>query len=247
MSLLLPILSVCLASLLSLLLIQNVDWSHRASEQNRIDALTLSVCHHRAHFLRSSIGNPNAEIRNIQREMDQAANTCDTTELTPAGPEICAASLVILKALTSEGWILEIIQNRARELYVSESAELFRRLKLKNALSSESGDLVGQTPAWMRVRISDGLTREVHGPQRQRWQIKYQTAWPQRLEAAMNFSEVHQVDFEFRPLRKLEAVSSEDSKALQDVVEKPATRLGLSTSFSGCEIDEQNFQVRRTR
>src|SRR4051812_33585890 len=130
MQILIPLMSVPVAILITWFLNFYGHWAHTSSEQVRIDASILSLCHHRRNFLRGSIATMNRRIQMLQIQMDRAAIACDAAP-PPIKPEVCA----ILYSVGLESSVAEGLQELARRAYPAKQIALASQLKDQNRLT----------------------------------------------------------------------------------------------------------------
>lgn len=223
------------------------NFTHTTSEQVRLDAYTLSICHQRAAFIKDEIETTNLRIETLQIDMDTQAELCDETRNEPyAGAAVCSVAITLMLAKSAEGKALEAKQEVARIKYALKSRQMRSKWREKNHLTKTKGELHTDELRWEVAPSFDGFRREIFSGQRLRWQFRY-PPWPRKLEQGEDFDEYHRVNTNFRPRRGVIGVSAEMKSTNDFSFHKNLVRDGgASQTFAGCEITD-DAQVRRIR
>jgi len=228
MAFLIPLFALPVSLLVGLLLNQFGGWAHRSSEQVRLDAVVLSLCHHRQHFIISKIESLNAKIQMTLKKMDAFAPPCDS-----APPHLKAATCAIFYGLSVFGKSLEILQTERLLGYHFSRRELLHRLVSENQLDSTNGKF-----SWGQRSLGEGFKREKVDLSRSRYKSIPLTAWPRKLIPSQNFNSANRFFGEFLPIRLLVGVSSnrhEDWQGLKTFEHQTGER-SQSRSLSECRI-----------
>lgn len=198
MHLVLIILVPAMTGFLALFMNHLSAFSHRASEQTRLDALTLSVCSARADFLASQIMPLNDRLHHIQRSMDLLAVSCERLmQANPfAGPAVCAAIAVQVRTLATVAGGLMNTREALRASFPIQIQQKFKDLKSKNSLPrADLRHSIGP--------MSDGYRTKPLTFSQHRWQILFIVRWPTVLETVPHFEQVNSFASHHRPERFL--------------------------------------------
>lgn len=206
--------------------------AYRQSEQIRVDAVTLSLCHQRKNFLKSKVLRFNSQIKIFQVTMDAAATACLSSGY--AAPIVCPNSLNIIRATGASAKALQTLQDTRRLLYPMEAKKSFEELKSKNELEGRFDFNLLPT---IYAPMIDGLKREILTPIQLGYQTLFGTTWPQPLEKSGDFSSSNKTEIRFYPERTM---AREGIKK----TEKRTVRRGLAMSVSGCAVN-QSLEVER--
>lgn len=251
MDLLFPILIIPFALFLSLIFNTFGDLSHRASEQVRLDAYTLSICHKRAKFIEKEIQAANRLISIIQVEMDVVAASCEASLAIPIlGEGICAGAIADLKVAARAGRAIELKQFAAQVAFAGEfrlwREDLAHRNHLQKSLDAVSehyGHLRTSRIAW-ELPWGDGFERERISAIRRAWELQFGARWPKQLVPSESFELKHQILTDFRPKRRLLDARENNSGVLKSSQHQVQDG-GESQTHSGCQILPDTFEVRR--
>ncbi len=217
-------------------------WAFRSSEQVRLDAFVLSLCHSRAHFIRSQLLPANREIENLQVAMDLAAETCLAAP-PQAKISICASSRQLIKSASLQGKGLEFSQNIRRHYFPSSERLLGVRLRKQNDLGAKRGRL-----EWIpKISLmNDGFSREKTSARRKHFEGVFPgSVWPQKLEINSTYEDLHTYRAEFWPKRILLGVPSDRGKAPGlGAREFQTTGKSPAKSRSRCQVSS-DFKPRR--
>lgn len=241
MILLLPLFTLVLAASSALLINGYGMWAHTSSEQVRLDAAVLSLCHHRRSFLAHEIESLNDEIRLVQTAMDTAVLSCMGTLV------LCPEAVEMLRGLSASGEALEAYQETRRWAYISERSLLEKELVKRNELDETRGRVSLKTPISWGV---DGLQREPLQERRRLWQLAVGIKWPLILIPSASFSKAHEVIGSFEPDRvviQTGAPTQASFRGFRYVVSKIRARnKSLSTTRAGCRLESTRpYRVRR--
>lgn len=248
---LIPTLSLVLGLLLSLFLTLSAHWAHRASEQVRLDAYSLSLCHHRKNYIETKILSRNEEIRSTQLAMDALAASC---VLAPSAQ--CVTAKAELKLLSKKGQALEMMQDLQIQNYSRIERNLMQDLELKNSLDRSKGRLERvRSPAPLFL----GFKREQVSTERLLFENLFSVTWPRSLEIHPRFEFNNQFEFTFHPHRTLIGVnkpayssSSSDERNWLGLIPKlhENSQAKEARSLSGCLIrvdGKESLRVERSR
>jgi len=189
-----------------------------ASEQSRLDAISLSLCHSRKAFLESEIFEMNDEIESLQLTMDALAIEC------LANLEICPALMPTLQTKAVQGMGLMLKEAASLASYPLRATQRFQELKLANQLNQTRlrRSIAGR---------SSGLSLELLRPD----QIAYQTAlavkWPRRLVPHPGFQNANTYGLDFLPSRSMMGL---DSQSILKVSSRQTQESGLAKLSSEC-------------
>lgn len=227
-------------------LILNVfgNWAHTTSEQVRLDALALSLCHSRRLFILENFEKINGPIKALQNAMDAAAYRC---VLAPPQikPAVCRQSQLLLKQLSEKGKSFENMQEIKRRMYPSEERSLKSRLAQNNQLTSTEGNL--QTSSLI-TSFQDGFSRETTKLFRKGWEALLSVKWPQTLVRDETFERLHSYHAGFQPRRALTGVNSSNRTRWYGLTlhMNNVQKSGQAATQSGCRVlANPDYRVQR--
>ena len=246
MATILPFLAIPLAVFISFALTMGGHFAHKLSEQVRLDALTLSLCHHRKNFIEDSIVKKNHLIVGLQNSMDAIALPCFMAIASPAviaAPEICNGVEAELRSLEKIGKGMEKAQDLEEVRYSQIQIQLKDKLTMENELDKEFGSLD------FPVSSANGFSRELISTRRQSMEALFGVVWPKQLQPNSSFEFVHTFKSSFHPNRLIVGVKKGSTKwqGLQTIQYKNLSTKA-ATSASGCKItsnSDDEFEVKR--
>ncbi|MDB5037783.1 MAG: hypothetical protein JWQ35_1311 [Bacteriovoracaceae bacterium] len=243
MALVLPLFVIPLVLFMSLVITMTGHFAHHLSEQVRVDAVTLSLCHHRKNFIEESIVEKNQLIEKLQITMDIAAIPCLADLIIPEAAAICEAAKAELKILSRGGSGLEKAQDIALIKYMGDQQKLKNDLISKNDLTESFGDLR------LSPFLFGGFSREETSYYRKTLQFFTGSIWPHVLKTNASFSLLHTYKATFFPNRIIIGVGADPHqwKGFNTKSHKNVSKLGTRSS-SGCRIVEEgddHFTVKR--
>jgi hypothetical protein len=168
----------------------SAHWMHSASEQIRLDATALSLCHSQKAFYQLQIQPLNQQIRLIQIQMGAEIAACT------ANPAYCSVALTKLERLGRTGARVMQGQDHLRWIQVGKQSRRLMILKNLNQLGNEFGSLN------VFISKTDGLKREL-------FKLQSETAsWnhlrpPQILIPDEQFRSRNTYQLSFKPRRQL--------------------------------------------
>lgn len=218
-----------------------------SSEQVRLDALTLSLCHQRAHTLQSIATDANRPIEEIQRLMDVTARA---TLLVAWHPAAFEAGKKILQTLAYSADPLVLVGNLKASQFMGRSLQRQSDLKTKNQLSETHGNLRKHSLSTATL----ALIRETHSAERSRYETVFRVRWPKKFVKGPHFEQANREAFTFHAFRQIpskEMISNDDSQfrlAKLTTFRKVTFAKGVE---SGCSIASDqyltNIKVRREK
>jgi hypothetical protein len=182
----------------------SAHWMHSASEQIRLDATVLSLCHSQKAFYQLQIQPLNSQIRLIQLQMVAEVAACT------ANPAYCPAALTKLERLQRLGAQTMQAQDHLRWLQVGKQSRRLLTLKTLNQLGNQFGSLNEF------ISTTDGLKREVFNPQSETGSWNHISP-PQTLIPSEHFRDRNIYRLSFRPRRQIlgQEGSREDLRPFQ--------------------------------
>jgi hypothetical protein len=168
----------------------SAHWMHSASEQIRLDATVLSLCHSQKAFYQLQIQPLNSQIRLIQLQMVAEVAACT------ANPAYCPAALTKLERLQRLGAQTMRAQDHLRWLQVGKQRRRLMTLKTLNQLGNQFGSLNEF------ISTTDGLKREVFNPQSETGSWNHISP-PQTLIPGEQFRNRNTYQLSFKPRRQL--------------------------------------------
>lgn len=223
-------------------------FAHKSSEQVRLDALTLSLCHHRKNFIEAKILDPNQSLQTTRILMNELAAPCLIAEQSSVGvlSAVCEWVRKNLGILSKRAKSIEARQDLNRSRYPLSKSELSKRLRSDNNLGENAGQI--EVRSGLFGIIADGFSREDLAPEERVYENYFQIRWPRRLKTNLSFERLHQVRAKFFPKRRMTGGSLRERKHSLSTYDTQPAKTRASTSTSACEvqeISEQNFRVIR--
>ncbi len=236
---------------ISLTLMLVGHWEHKTSEQTRLDALTLSLCHHRKNYLGSEILALNSEVKAIQLAMDLKSATCFAAVVATGGTgalAVCDTIRADLQIMSNSGRGLETNQDVQRSRYSEEKNKLIADLQKKNNLITNYGELKTLQSGPL---IDDGLMRENLTGMRLTLQNILGIQWPRKLVLNEGFSLMNLYSYEFYPHRYLIGTNLKPKPwSGFNIHQVKNLKTDAAVTRSACDIkaiSENHFQVRRLK
>lgn len=242
-----------LVALIALSLNVSSHWSHRSSEQLRVDAAVISLCHHRKNYLQDRVLKLNQVIGGLQMGIDSLAAIC-LAALAALNPAACEQVKAQARILSLQGRSLEKLQNFARTAY--PAARHLHEVKVQkenNLLNTGIFQWSGDSRLQGILGLEDGLKREEISAYRRGIEegIFRGITYPRKLEVTETFEELHQLSASFFPQRALTGIHENRDRRLHGLVtfdhqSRPAFGKGryVSSSRSSCRIT-QDLHVER--
>lgn len=228
MALLMALFSIPLAAAIAWGLSMSNHYTQTASEQTRLDAVSLSICHSRKSFLENEVFSVNESIAAIQLQMDVLAMECLATELG------CAAAIPALTALSTEASVLMFEQDAATSTYGLRISRRLQELVRENVLN-RGGKFE------IQKNISNGgagLKRENLRADRQTFQTALGIPWPRQLFPTISFEKENRFSANFLPERKFMGLESQGVLAIRS---RLTTSNGLAKVSASCGLKYSNF------
>ena len=234
-------LSISLILWILLLLLIYGHRLHSASEQIRLDAYALSLCHQRAHLLQEALGETNSQIASIQNLMDEIAAAAMASSVF--GPEAWVAAQQELQVLSASAAPLLLSQEEEKSEYKMKLTNREGDLAKKNDLLQNKGELSPQN-----ISSDLGDLRETHGPLRLTYEKAFSILWPKRLTKGASFAATNSLAFHFSGKRIVPSMKSEKSPQALFKMQDKKFAAGVG---SGCHLESdlffQNVEVIRDR
>jgi len=238
MGFLIPFLLLPLTVAFALVFNEWGNWAHRSSEQVRLDALSLSLCHQRLHFIENQIEAENRWINRIQEGLDFAAPICLGLKAYPPTYATCVASM---KAASLIGLGKALAQDAERIHYPFAMRKEAKELASKNSLHSQKGIL--QVKSLLDIPMVDGFEREKISEKRKFWERSLGFKYPMKLEASSHFEKINGYYTHFRPLRRFvgekRSLETIKGKFSLRTSERQVKLKGSGTTFSACRITKE--------
>jgi hypothetical protein len=210
-------------------------WVQQASEQTRLDAVTLSLCHQRIDFIESELTPLNDQIEFIQGTMDALAATC----LVPAPPVLCSSAVTSLRLSSKVAAGLTLSLEALRHTYPVRARNERLSLISDNQLAADSV----QVERYVSI-LDDGFQKRPLNSFQKTAQAAFGVTWPQPLEPHSQFIQKNHYELHYTPERKiLDAESGWKVRAKKSRPQSP------TTSQSGCAVEDfdegTRFEVKR--
>lgn len=169
----------------------SAHWMHSASDQIRLDATSLSLCHSQKAFYQLQIKPLNSQIRLVQVQMIGEVALCI------ADPAYCPSALLKLERLQGRGQRIMQAQDHLRRLQMAKQLRRFMALKNVNQLGERFGILE------TTLQTSDGLKRELVRPTVQQSSSLGTFTPPLALVPSEQFNERNTYRLAFKPFRSV--------------------------------------------
>jgi hypothetical protein len=245
MHLLLPFMVLPLCALAAWVLMTAGHQAYRVSEQVRLDALALSLCHTRKNFIDTHVVRQNRKLAQIEATMDALAIPCVASAIAgPLAELACDGARKELQHLSHAANSLQLKQDSARATYSAREAKALARITERNALDQKHGRLKFVTKTWA---LEDGFAREELNSLHSSLQNYFGISWPRRLVPDASFASLHQWDFEFFPNRWTVGASlrSDASPLVTELRHQVESKMSRSTS--SCQVVATHFTTFRVR
>ena len=162
---------------------------HSASEQVRLDATALSICHAQSNFYKTQLSPLNAQIRLVQVAMAAEVAACVATLA------YCPTAATRLKQHEARGKQIMTLQDRLRSAQRLSQWKRLRALIQMNQLDPKHGEFKGL------IARDDGLLREgSNSPLKLNGQFFLP---PMALKPGVEFESLNTYNFSFRALRNI--------------------------------------------
>lgn len=232
---LLPAFSIPLAIFICFLMNEFYFMANRSSEQTRLDALNLSLCHQRRDFLETQIDQTNLSLKIIRAAMEVSASGC---VYLPA----CPAIVHFIRAQSKLAQGIEYYQNARRLAYPAEVSSKKSDLKKENQLKGKLHLF------WIGIGLSDGLKREELSSVRRGLEKTFQTKWPRLLEPHSKFERFNTFSTKYLPEVLLVGVNLPQAKWQGfKTFSHQSQWKGKATSSSSCSLQVESDEYKVVR
>ncbi len=219
-----------------------------ASEQVRLDAVTLSLCHSRKAFLQSSIQKLNRSIQLIQWEMEAAAAAC-------AIPAACPTAVRILRASAISAKVLMSSQDTESKIFAGLQTQRAAQLLQKNKLAIGMSDTGLLSIHPMILPGKSGLKRETLSPRLKNYESLFEIKWPQKLVPENDFEDRNTYTSSLRPFRRLAQLKNSQNPRPHGILRVVRTSQPIHQNYgvqSACSIRSdlgalRSLKVRRLK